>query len=62
MATMTAWVTSTAPLLVIVAGADTACPAAVISGLSLSVDDKVTIELRTPQQPLINAVELEAPS
>ncbi len=50
---MAATVISASPLTVKVDGADTACPAAKVSGLTLLANDRVQITIRTPQQPLI---------
>jgi hypothetical protein len=56
--TMSAWVVTTSPLTIIVAGADTACPAVAASGLSLTIGDKVSITVRTPQIPLVTSIEV----
>jgi hypothetical protein len=58
--TMSAWVVATSPLTVLVAGAETACNADKISGLTLHANDKVTIIVRTPQRPMVSAIEVLA--
>jgi hypothetical protein len=45
---------------VLVAGAETACNADKISGLTLHANDKVTIIVRTPQRPMVSAIEVLA--
>lgn len=58
---MNAIVTDDSPLTIQVAGADTTNPADSIDGLALSIGDIVTIDVRTPQKPLVTAVEVAAP-
>jgi len=51
-----ATVTATIPLTVLVDGADTVGPAEALVGLTLYVNDRVQMTVRTPQQPLITGV------
>jgi hypothetical protein len=55
--TMTAWVVAPSPLTVKTAGAETAVPADEVDGLTLGADDRVTISVRTPDVPLVIALE-----
>lgn len=54
---VTATVTATSPLAVVVDGATVACPALVLDGATYSVDDRVTVTVRNPLIPLIQGVE-----
>jgi len=56
-ATMTAWVVAASPLTIKTAGAATAVPADKVAGLTLTANDRVTIAVRTPQKPLVQALE-----
>lgn len=49
-------VETTAPLTVTADGADTACPAEIVSGLTVSVGDRVQLQDRSPRQPLVAAL------
>lgn len=50
---MTMTVTDDAPLMVVADGADTPCPAASTTGLTLALGDRVRVTIRTPQRPLV---------
>jgi len=59
--TMSGWVTSTSPVEVTVAGADTDVPAIKAADVgALTVGDKVTLQVRNPKIPVIIAIEVEA--
>jgi len=58
--TMIAFVVTVSPLTITVPGAITAVPAQLASGVTVNVNDRVTISVRTPQRPLVTQVESEA--
>lgn len=55
--TAVATVTATAPLAVTADGADTACPAVSVTGLTLSIGDRVQVTIRNPNRPLVTGVQ-----
>lgn len=54
---LTVTVTQVSPLLVIADGADTANPAALATGVTVQLDDRVRATLRTPKMPLVTGKE-----
>lgn len=56
-ATLIATVTDDATPTILVDGADTTCDAALADGVTVAHGDRVIIEVRTPQLPLITSVE-----
>jgi hypothetical protein len=56
--TITVTVTDDSPLTVMADGADTAVPATKASDVgALSIGDRVVVEVRTPQPPLVTSIE-----
>lgn len=56
--TITATVVTASPLVIIADGADTSNSAAIVTGLTVTANDRVLVTIRTPLLPLVQSIEV----